>query len=112
MTYATLSLDLKDAQHVRDDVYEMIEQKNWRKLEGVDTVWAAQYLHLSYIDSSDVRKMVNDISGMIIECAKTHKLDRINYIAQIGNRDVIVRQVVRTPTGYSDQAYVKPEKGR
>ena len=112
MTNVTLSLDLKNADSVREDAYKMLKDSNWRKLESVDTVWVTRYPTQCFSDPSGVRIMVDDISSLLKNCAKTLKIERINYIAQIGNRDVIERQIVRTPVGYQDQGYVKPEQGR
>ncbi|WP_460105619.1 hypothetical protein [Pseudomonas sp. S3_H06] len=48
MTHVTLSLDFENANAVRKKAYGFLAEKEWVKLDSVDTVWAIEYPEFNY----------------------------------------------------------------
>lgn len=57
MIRVLLSLDLNDAsREQRDDLYEILKGKNWKKAKHVDTVWTLTYPDYDHDSEDDFKK--------------------------------------------------------
>lgn len=108
MTYVTLSLDFKNANAVREKAYSFFCEKQWEKLNSVDTVWKIEYPNYNYTKPEDVRKIHYNIAKTLTKCAEDLDILRINYIIQVGDRAPIERQVVYKNGEFKEETYVKP----
>lgn len=107
MTHVTLSLDFENANAVRKKAYKFLAEKEWVKLDSVDTVWAIEYPEFNYKLPGDVRKIHYDIAKTLKQCAKDLEIERINYIIQVGDRGAFQRQVTCKYGVAEEKAYVK-----
>lgn len=98
MIRVMLSLDLIDSEDQRDDLYELIEKQNWKKLNDVDTVWTLTYPKHDHEDEERLTKIKNYIASFFKTSAKELKIKELYYVAQLGNKEVISR-VVRKVDG-------------
>lgn len=92
MIYAIVSLDLANAKEERTDFNNYLTTKKWDKLGKVDTVWAVKYPSATEL-SFDV--LVADIRADLEGAAKELELEKVTYVAQIGNTRAIGRYIVR-----------------
>ncbi len=89
-----LSLDLTNANDNRADFYKYLHDAGWKKVHNVDTVWLKETNDTSNPDAHALididRKHIADI---LINAHKNLKLEKIFYVAQIGNATPINRVV-------------------
>lgn len=83
MIHIMLSLDLKNADEQRDDLYKKLKAVNFIKVDGVDTVWVFP------LKVSDTQEKIDEYAGAIhtILRSTVEKLDieKISYVLQMGN---------------------------
>ncbi|AKF51660.1 hypothetical protein [Pseudomonas syringae] len=92
MIKVMLSLDLTNAKESRPELYSVLEEAGWKKASNVDTVWLKDYKYAN-LDDQTVTTIRNDISKPLIDAHKKLKLDKIYYVAQIGNTTAISRLI-------------------
>lgn len=100
MIRVLLSLDLKKSENKRDEFYEFLKNINWQKTNDVDTVWTLTYPKLEADDSKSYTKIKNNIKLRLIEASTNLKLSRIEYVAQLGNSEVIARAIKKDEGEY------------
>lgn len=91
MLYATVSLDLKDAEGVRYDFDAFLEHSNWSKLKMVDTVWSFNFTDRDQSHYENTKKYITD---KLMKAAKEFKIKEITLVAQVGNAKVFGHQIV------------------
>jgi len=109
MIYMMVSLDLAKAEGERDDFNKYLADLKWTKLSNVDTVWA---FHMAY-NSGDFILVQNYITATLLTAAKEFKLEKISYVAQIGDAKAVGGQIVKKNGVYSTPTfnpYVKQPK--
>ncbi|MHC5132004.1 hypothetical protein ACYSTU_12755 [Pseudomonas glycinis] len=83
MIHIMLSLDLKNADEQRDDLYKKLRAVHFIKVDGVDTVWVLP------MNVSNTQQRIDELAGSIHEILRStvEKLDiqRISYVLQMGN---------------------------
>jgi len=97
MVHVLVSLDLTNAPKKRYDFDKYLADNDWKKLAGVDTVWAIefpQYTQVSFVAIKD------KVGGVLLNVAKELEMERIDYVVQIGNAEVISRYVVKKNGNY------------
>lgn len=91
-----LSLDLTNANGNRADFYKYLQEAGWQKAKNVDTVWLKETNDTS---TPDVQALINierkHIADILINAHKDLKLEKIYYVAQIGNATAVNRVVER-----------------
>ncbi len=94
MIRVLLSLDLNDAsREQRDDLYEILKGKNWKKAKHVDTVWTLTYPDYDHDSEDDFKKIRDYLAKTFRDSAEKLGLKEIYYVAQLGNESVISRVV-------------------
>jgi len=102
MIYCLLSLDLSNAddQQRKDFNKDLAENLEWKKLTGVDTVWARTFTY-----NVLTKAVINDITGTIdsqlITAAKAQGIESLSYVVQVGNNEVVASKIVKPRVGYS-----------
>lgn len=97
MLHVMVSLDLANAKKDRPDFNKYLADAKWMKLSRVDTVWSIRFPN-AY--EKDIQLIADTIEKTLLAAAKELKLERINYVAQIGNEDSIGRYIVYKDGGY------------
>jgi hypothetical protein len=93
MIKVMLSLDLTNAKDNRPDLYSALEVAGWKKAQNVDTVWLKDFSKYTNLDDQALTNIKNDIAIPLVKAHKSLELDKIYYVAQIGNSLVISRVV-------------------
>lgn len=94
MIRVLLSLDLNDAsQEQRDELYETLKGKNWKKVKHVDTVWTLTYVDYDHNSEDNFKKIRDYLAKTFRSSAEKLGLKEIYYVAQLGNDGVISRMV-------------------
>jgi len=93
MIKVMLSLDLTNAKDNRPEFYSALEDAGWKKAQNVDTVWLKDFNKYTNLDEQTLTNIKNDIATPFVDAHKSLKLDKIYYVAQIGNGIVISRVV-------------------
>jgi hypothetical protein len=93
MIKVMLSLDLTNAKDNRPEFYSVLEGAGWKKAQNVDTVWLQDFSKYTSLDEQTLTNIRNDIARPLLDAYKNLKLDKIYYVAQIGNGAVISRVV-------------------
>lgn len=97
MLYSMVSLDLANAKKDRPDFNKLLADKSWVKLSNVDTVWS---IFFPKANETDYQLIVDTIAKTLLAAAKELKLDRISYVAQIGNVEAIGRYILKENGSY------------
>lgn len=92
MLNATVSLDLANAKKDRPDFNKYLADVTWTKLSNVDTVWT---IHYPKAEEVNIPKIKTDIANTLLAAAKELKLDRIDFVAQVGNGTAIGRHIIK-----------------
>lgn len=101
MVKVLLSLDLIDATKAeRDGLYDILAGKNWLKTHDVDTVWTLSYSQHEHSDASVFKKIRDNIANVLINASSELRLKRIYYVAQLGNHEVIAREISKVDGQY------------
>lgn len=100
MIRVLLSLDLIESEDQRDDFYELLKSKNWFKTEGVDTVWTIGYPKRDPEKTADYKAVRDRLANVLIEAATKLNLEKIFYVAQLGNYEVIARSIEKEDRVY------------
>lgn len=101
MIRVLLSLDLEKSEEKRDDFYDILATKGWKKTKDVDTVWTIEYPKLDPDNEDDYKRVRNRLATVFIEAATELKLKRIHYVAQLGNAEVIARVIKKVGNEYN-----------
>ncbi|MCH7420701.1 hypothetical protein [Pseudomonas mosselii] len=100
MIRVLLSLDLIDSEDQRDDFYEFLRSKSWFKTKDVDTVWTINYGKSDPDDEDAYTRIKKRVKSVLIEAATEFKLKKIYYVAQIGNKEVVARSIMKDDGEY------------
>ncbi len=100
MIRVLLSLDLIDSEDQRDDFYELLKEQNWLKTKDVDTVWTIRFPNANAEKDEHYISLKDKIARTLIDAATELKLKKIYYVAQIGNKEVIARSIVKEDNKY------------
>lgn len=92
MLHVMLSLDISKAEEDRYDFYKCLQEYGWEKVSNVDTVWRRDFPSRS-TDSISVLATAGMISEEMILAAKKLELEKIKYVAQVGNSEAYSRVV-------------------
>ncbi len=98
MIKVMLSLDLTNAKDKRHELYVALEDAGWKKAQNVDTVWLKDFAKYNHLDQQTLTDMKNAIATPIVDAHKSLKLDKIYYVAQIGN-GLVISRVVESRSG-------------
>jgi len=98
--HVMLSLDLSDIDNQRYHFNAYLVEKEWEKLNEVDTVWHRTY---SYSQSLDY-VAADDVKATLEKAAIKFKPSSIEYVAQVGNAKPIKGAWVKTATGYQHRS--------
>lgn len=101
MIRVLLSLDLIESEDKRDDLYDVLEEKNWKKAKDIDTVWTLTYPKLNHENTEDFKKIKRNIASTFKKAAKDLKIKEIYYVAQLGNKEVIARVIRKVDGEYT-----------
>ncbi|MCK9735527.1 hypothetical protein [Pseudomonas syringae] len=93
MIKVMLSLDLTNENGNRADLYKRLELAGWKKVKNVDTVWLKDFNDYTTLTEQAQKNIRNDIANPLVAAYKELKLDKIYYVAQIGNSTAISRVV-------------------
>lgn len=101
MIHCLLSLDLSNAddQQRRDFNKELDEDYGWKKLSGVDTVWA-QAFNYQYDGKKSVDMVAGLIDTQLISVAKSQSIASLRYVVQIANSDVVASKITKGRLAY------------
>ncbi|QVI77582.1 hypothetical protein [Pseudomonas syringae] len=98
MIKVMLSLDLKNENGNRADLYKYLEEADWKKVKNVDTVWLKDFDDYTTINEQVLNSIKGEIAKPLVTAYKELKLDKIYYVAQIGNT-IVVSRVIETRKG-------------
>ncbi|WP_122677763.1 hypothetical protein [Pseudomonas viridiflava] len=93
MIKVMLSLDLTNENGNRADLYKYLELAGWEKVQNVDTVWLKDFSNYTSTTEYNLSQIKNEIATPLVNAYKELKLDRIYYVAQIGNTTAISRVI-------------------
>jgi hypothetical protein len=82
MLRVVVSLDLKEADAVRNDFNAFLAELHWVKMSNVDTVWSFHFAERDQTQHDVTKKYLTD---KLMLAAKAFKLKKISAIAQVGN---------------------------
>lgn len=91
MLNAMVSLDLANAKKDRPDFNKHLADLHWKKLSNVDTVWTIHYPNAL---EATIPQIKTDIANTLLAAAKALKLDRIDFVAQVGSGTAIGRHIL------------------
>jgi len=100
MIRVLLSLDLEKSEEKRDDFYDILATKGWKKTKDVDTVWTIKFTKLDPDNEDHYKTIKKRLAAVFIEAATELKLKRIHYVAQLGNTEVIARVIKKADNEY------------
>lgn len=100
MIRVLLSLDLIESEDQRDDFYEFLKEQNWLKTNDADTVWTIKFQNANPSKEDDYKSLRNKIARTLIDAATDFKLKKIYYVAQLGNHEVIAREISKVDGKY------------
>lgn len=108
MIKVMLSLDLINAEEKkRTDFYADLSGAGWKKAKNVDTVWLKDFEGCTSSED-DLKKIRDNIATLFINSYKKLKLEKIFYVAQIGN-EIVISRVVEERSGkvkaYSEKVF-------
>lgn len=103
MIRVLLSLDLKGSEDKRDDLYEVLADKNWHKTDHIDTVWTLGYEQYDHENEEAFTKIKRNIATTMRVAAENLEIKKISYVAQLGNKLVIARVVQKVDGVYKVQ---------
>ncbi|KOP51116.1 hypothetical protein OX90_11460 [Pseudomonas coronafaciens pv. porri] len=99
MIRVLLSLDLKKSEDQRTAFYAFLQEKGWKKTHDVDTVWTLEYEDANP-DDETYQRIKNHIRSTLIEVSGELNLNRIEYVAQIGNAEYIAKAIKKEDGRY------------
>ena len=105
MIRVLLSLDLTNKESERDNFNNFLAEQQWKKLAGVNIVWAIEYDDFSQTNEQHVTNVKRDLSKVLLTAAREFKPDRITYVAQIANIECIGRYIYREGGDYKAFIY-------
>lgn len=97
MIRVMLSLDLAKASDERDDFNKLLAKEKWKKLSKVDTVWV---LRFDKYDQSSFKAIQKYVTQFLLDAAKKLKLEKISFVAQIGDAKAIGCQILKENGSY------------
>ncbi|GFM68059.1 hypothetical protein PSCICJ_41770 [Pseudomonas cichorii] len=100
MIKVLLSLDLIESEDQRDDFYEHLKEQNWLKTKDVDTVWTIKFPNANPDNEEHYKSIRDKIARVLIDAATALKLKKIYYVAQLGNHEVISREISKIDGTY------------
>lgn len=105
MIRVMLSLDLKNATDAqREDFNTALADNAWLKLQDVDTVWFKRFKNIKD-DDDGAKEVRNSIAKDIKNAAAKAKIQKVTYVAQLGNRDAIGRIAAKADGKYGITHY-------
>lgn len=102
MIYCLLSLDLSNAddQQRRDFNKDLSENLEWKKLTGVDTVWARTF-NFPVVTKMAVSAVAGAVDSQLIGAVKDQGISSLKYVVQIANTEVVAAEITKTPGRYT-----------
>lgn len=93
MIKVMLSLDIKNAKDNRPEFNRHLAGAGWKKVQNVDTVWLKNFAEYTTLDKLSLKNLRSEIATPLINAHKELKLEKIYYVAQLGNTATISRVV-------------------
>jgi hypothetical protein len=102
MIYCLLSLDLSnaDAQQRRDFNKDLVENLEWKKLNGVDTVWARTF-NFPAATQMAISSVAGTIDSQLIGAVREQSISSLKYVVQIANTEVVAAEITKLPGRYT-----------